>query len=199
MEENINATNGGNPGAEGNNANGMNNHEGQGNVQEGAQGAQNDTGTAKTYNEKEFQSEVDKRVTEALKTAQEKWQTDYDKKIQNERDEAARLAKMSTEERAKAEFDKQKEAFDKERESYNRERLEFECTKQLAAESLPVEFASMLTGTDADVTKSNIETFKSSFMKAVEAAVTERLKGSPPKTQTQTNTETDPFLMGFGK
>lgn len=199
MGENINATGGDFAGVENNNTTAADNREGQSNIQEGAQGAQNDTGTAKTYSEKELQAETDRRVTEALKTAQSKWQADYEKKIQNERDEAARLAKMSTEERAKAEFDKQKEAFDKERESYNRERLEFECTKQLAAESLPVEFASMLTGKDADVTKSNIETFKSSFMKAVEVAVTERLKGSPPKTQTQTNTETDPFLMGFGK
>lgn len=151
----------------------------------------------KTYSEKDFKSEVDRRVTEALKTAQGKWQTEYEEKLKTEKDEAARLAKMSAEDRAKAELDKERKQFDEERSKHQRERLEFECTKLLASESLPVDFAQMLTGTDAEATKSNIETFKGAFMKAVEAAVSERLKGSTPKTPTQ-QTDTDPFLQGFG-
>ena len=31
----------------------------------------------KTYTEQEFQSEIDRRVTQALKTSQEKWEKEY--------------------------------------------------------------------------------------------------------------------------
>ena len=88
-----------------------------GGVETGAQGA-TDNGNGqgqeenKTYSEKDFQSEVDRRVTEALKTAHTKWQTEYETKLKAEKDEAARLAKMSADERAQAEFDKRVKDFE---------------------------------------------------------------------------------------
>ena len=179
MAEIANATVEGAAGAANTTAN--NNQQGQ-NTNGGAQ-----TAEPRTYSEKEFQSEVDKRVTEALKSAQTKWQSDYEIKLKAERDEAAKLAKMSAEERAKAEFDKEREKFNTERSAHQRERLEFECTKQLAGESLPVEFATMLTGADAEATKANIGTFKTAFDKAIEAAVTARMKGSAPTVSTNQN------------
>lgn len=155
------------------------------------QGQNTNSGTQtvepRTYSEKEFQSEVDKRVTEALKSAQTKWQSDYEIKLKAERDEAAKLAKMSAEERAKAEFEKRVKDFEDKEAKHNSERLIFECTKQLAGESLPVEFASMLTGADAEATKANIGTFKNAFNQAVEAAVTARMKGSAPTVSTNQN------------
>ena len=152
----------------------------------------------KTYTEKEFISEVDRRVTEALKTAKTKWQTEYDDKLQAEKDEAVRLAKLSADERAKEEFKNKLAQFETERTAYQKERLVFECTKQLAAEQLPVEFAEMLTGADADATKANIEKFKASFAKSVEASVTERLKGKTPEKGGEPGA-VDPFLAGFKK
>lgn len=143
--------------------------------------ADNQQGQEKTYSEKDFQSEVDKRVTAALKTAQTKWQSEYDEKLKSERDEAARLAKMTADERAKAEFDKRVKEFEDKEAKHNAERLTFECTKQLAAEGLSVEMAQILTGADAETTKANIETFKKIFGEALEKAVDERLKGKPPK------------------
>ena len=131
-----------------------------------------------------------KDLDDAVAAAKKDWE--------KEKDEAARLAKMSAEERKAAEFDKRQKAFDEEKAKYNAERLEFECTKLLAADNLPVEFSSMLTGKDAETTKANIETFKAAFGKAIEAAVTERLKGKTPKVPGSTHTEKDPFLSGFG-
>ena len=79
---NDEAMTGGNPGGEGVNT---------GAIGEGNQPGQNQE---KTYSEKEFQGELDRRVESALKTAKEKWQTEYDEKLQSEKDEAARLAKL---------------------------------------------------------------------------------------------------------
>ena len=160
----------------------------------------NQEGQEKTYTQADFdkavQSESDKRVTSALETARAKWEKEYNEKLKTEKDEAARLAKMSAEERKKEEFDKRIKDFEEREAKYNRERLEFECTKQLASEKLPVEMSEMLTGSDAEKTKSNIETFKAVFSKAVENAVTERLKGATPPTKTKQD-ESDPFLQGF--
>lgn len=166
-------------------------------MQNGNQMGQNNT---KTYTQEEFDkallAEADKRVNSALENARAKWEKEYSEKLKTEKDEAARLAKMSAEERKKEEFDKRIKDFEEREAKYNRERLEFECTKQLAAEKLPVEMSEMLTGSDAEKTKSNIETFKAVFSKAVENAVTERLKGATPPTKTKQD-ESDPFLQGF--
>lgn len=163
-------------------------------------GANDEGNNEKTYTEAEFKSEVDRRVNEAIKTAQGKWQKDYETKLKAEKDEATRLAKLSADERAKAEFDKERKAFETERSKYQRDKLVFECSKLLAAENLSVDFAELLTGADADTTKTNIEKFKTAFNSAVEASVTERLKGNPPKGGGDKNPpDTDPFLSGFGK
>lgn len=145
----------------------------------------NQLGQEKTYTQAEFDkallAETDKRVNQALENKKAEWEKDYSERLKAEKDEAARLAKMSADERAKAEFDKRVKDFEDREAKHNAERLEFECTKQLAGEKLPVEFASMLTGADAEATKSNIETFKKAFSKAIEDAVTEKLKGTTPK------------------
>lgn len=161
---------------------------------------QNGSQTERTYTAKELQSETDRRVAEALKTAQAKWTKDYEMKLETEKAEAARLAKLSAEERAKEEFKNEVKQFNADREKYNAERLTFECTRKLAAENLPVEFADMLTGADSESTEKNIEAFKEAFSNAIEAAVTERLKGTPPKTgkQENGNDPDDAFLAGFG-
>lgn len=145
----------------------------------------NQLGQEKTYTQAEFDkallAETDKRVNQALENKKAEWEKDYSERLKAEKDEAARLAKMSADERAKAEFDKRVKDFEDREAKHNAERLEFECTKQLAGEKLPVEFASMLTGGDAEATKANIETFKKAFSKAIEDAVTEKLKGTTPK------------------
>ena len=145
----------------------------------------NQLGQEKTYTQAEFDkallAETDKRVNQALENKKAEWEKDYSERLKAEKDEAARLAKMSADERAKAEFDKRVKDFEDREAKHNAERLEFECTKQLAGEKLPVEFASMLTGADAEATKANIETFKTAFSKAIEDAVTEKLKGTTPK------------------
>lgn len=138
-----------------------------------------------TYTQEEFdkqlQSEADKRVTEALKTAKAKWESDYKDKLKKEKDEAARLAKMSAEDRAKEEFEKQKQDFEAEREQFERDRLELQVKKDLNEQGLNESFSSFLIGEDADSSLANIKAFKGAWDKALSEAVKEKLKGEPPK------------------
>lgn len=147
----------------------------------------------KTYTQEEYdkglQAEADRRVTEALKTAQTKWQSEFEKKLENEKNQAARLAKMTADEKAAELAKQEREAYEADKAKFNSERLEFETTKQLAEKQLPVAFASMLCKDDAETTKANIETFEKEFLKAVQLETEKRLKGKTPNLGTQANTK----------
>ena len=150
--------------------------------------------TKKLYTEQELNAELEKRLNEAKAG----WDKENVEKIRSERDDAAKMASMSADERARAEMEKKQKAFDEERNQYMSEKMEFEAAKELSKHKLPLTFAKILTGGDMDATIANIETFKEEFLKAIEAALAERLKGSVPKTGTVQKFDSDPFLNGFG-
>jgi hypothetical protein len=138
----------------------------------------------KTYTQDELnkmlQSETDKRVTEALKTSKEKWQQEYEKKIEAEKKEAVRLATLSAEEK-RIEEQKQYQIKLEEREKEVKLReLKLDTIALLQEESLPVQFSEFLIGQDAELTNENIKQFKKHFSEAVESAVNERIKGKTP-------------------
>lgn len=145
----------------------------------------------RTYSVAELTAEVDRRVQQA----QQKWQAELESRLKSERDEGARLAKLSAEERAKEEQKKAQEKFEEERQQYQRDKLEFETTKQLAERNLPVTFAKLLAGSDADSTKENIENFQKEWASALQREIDNKIKGSAPKAGTET--EIDAFLSGF--
>ena len=77
--------------------------------------------------------------------------------------------------------------------------MEFEAQKELMKQKLPLEFAPMLAGADVEETMENVAMFKKLFLKAVEKTLSERLKGSEPKTGgIDEDDGSDPFLIGFG-
>ncbi|MCC8160114.1 MAG: DUF4355 domain-containing protein [Oscillospiraceae bacterium] len=124
--------------------------------------------------EKSFtQEDIDAAVSKAVAEAQGKWKA--------EQDQAARLAKLSAQEREKEQLKIDRENFNKERDALNREKLEMEAAKQLKAAGVPESFAAQVTGATADETKANIDAFAKEWNAAVGAGVDERLKGKPPK------------------
>ena len=133
-----------------------------------------DTVEVKTFT----QDEVDKMISKRLQRERK----DIEAKIEAERKEAEELAKLSEQEKQKKLFEKQVREFEETKRAFENERLLNETSKQLAAKNLPIEFAEMLKGNDAEVTFENIKLFESKFNEAVERVVSERLKGNIPKT-----------------
>lgn len=130
--------------------------------------------TAKTYTQEEvlqlLQSESDKRVAQALKTQQKK----YEKQLS--------LSKLDGEERAKAE----KDARIAELEEMLRERdianNKSELKSVLASRGLSAEFADILNITDdIEASQANIDKLDKLFKNAVKAEVEKRLAGNAPK------------------
>ena len=74
----------------------------------------------------ELKSLIEKYVSEAVKNERGLWEKDFEARISSEREEAAKLATMSSEERARAEMDKREKNFETERQQYMSERAEFE-------------------------------------------------------------------------
>ena len=129
--------------------------------------------TVKTFTQEEVDKIVNKRLARERK--------DIEAKIEAERAEAERLAKMSEAEKQQALFKKQVAEFEATKRAFEQEKLLNETSKQLASKNLPIEFAEMLKAQDAESTFENIKIFEAKFNEAVERLVNERLKGNTPK------------------
>jgi len=121
-----------------------------------------------TMTQEELDKVIQKRLDRALKKADE------------EKAEAEKLAKMSAEERAKAEFANEKSKFEEERLLHQREKLELQTVKELATKGLPTEFSKLILSDSAESTMANLKEFEGQWQTALDKAVTEKLKGKTP-------------------
>ena len=126
--------------------------------------------------EKALNSEADKRVSQALKTSQAKWETEFKEKLEIEKVEAEKLAKLSESDKQKVIFERQQNELEESKKSFQNERLKFEAVKIMTDKQVPISFIDVLVSKDAETTYANIDNFKSNFDAAVQKAVEERFK-----------------------
>lgn len=192
MDGDTNVTAESTAGAE--NATETNNQQGQ-NTEN--QQAQESAQTLKTYTAEELQAETDRRVTEAVKTANAKSEEAFKKRLEDARADWEKESKMTAAERERVAEEKAKAAFKKEKAEFEHEKLVVHAERELIKNNLPGELAASIAGVDEDTTVKNITAIKTAFDKAVEAAVNEKLKGKSPASGGGNN-EPDAFLSGFG-
>ena len=137
----------------------------------------------------DIQAKIDAAVTAQLTKIQTKWEQDFKKREELAKKEAERLSKLSDDERAKAELENTRKELEKQKVDFERQKLSYETAKVLSQRNLPVEFVDYLIGDDNESTLENIKTFEKNFNKAVENAVTEKLKGKAPQTSNGKNVE----------
>ena len=128
----------------------------------------------KTYTQEEvlalLQSETDKRVAQALKTQQKK----YEKQLS--------LSKLDGSEREKAEKDNRIAELEEQLAQFQIERNRSELKSVLSSRGLSAEFADIIAiNDDIEASQSNIDTLDRLFKAAVKAEVEKRLAGSAPK------------------
>lgn len=131
-----------------------------------------------------LQSEGDKRVASAIRKREDKLKADYEAKIEKEKAEAAKLAKMTQTEREKAIFDAERKAFEEERKSFAKTQLLNQTMVELQKESLPVTFAEYMMADTAEEVVERINSFKTVWQEALQVAVDERIKSKTPKAGT---------------
>lgn len=148
---------------------------------EGNSAGTNDDGQKSGTTGPAQETDVQKRIDEALAKAKTRWEREYQLKAEKAKKEAERLSKLSEEERAKEEQEAMKKELETKEKELNRKELKLEMVKVLADRNLPVEFMDYLIADDNESTMERIKTFDKQFKKAVETAVNEKLKGKAPK------------------
>ena len=136
----------------------------------------------KTYTQEEvlklLQVESDKRVSQALKTQQKK----YEKQLS--------LSKLDGDERAKAEKDNRIAELEEQLAQFQIERNKSELKSVLSSRGLSAEFADIITiNDDIEASQANIDRLDKLFKAAVKAEVEKRLAGNAPKGNNVATTE----------
>lgn len=117
-----------------------------------------------------IQSEADKRVSEALKKQEKKYQKQLS------------LAQLDGDERAKAEKDNRIAELEEQLAKYQIEANKSELKSVLSSRGLSAEFADIINiGEDIEQAQANIDTLDKLFKAAVKAEVEKRLAGNSPK------------------
>lgn len=137
---------------------------------------------SKTYTQEEvlklLQSETDKRVSQALKTQQKK----YEKQLS--------LSRLDGEEREKAEKDNRIAELEEQLAQYQIERNKSELKSVLGSRGLSAEFADIIAiSDDIEASQANIDKLDKLFKAAVKAEVEKRLAGNAPKGNSGTPAE----------
>jgi hypothetical protein len=132
------------------------------------------TEEVKTYTQEEvlalLQSETDKRVSQALKTQQKK----YEKQLS--------LSKLDGDERAKAEKDNRIAELEEQLAQFQIEKNRSELKSVLSTRGLSAEFADIISiSDDIEASQANIDRLDKLFKAAVKAEVEKRLAGNAPK------------------
>nr|DAK61898.1 MAG TPA: capsid scaffolding protein [Caudoviricetes sp.] len=131
-----------------------------------------------------YKAEFDKRLKQALQTAQTEWETKQQEKIT----EAEKLKKMNADEKAKYEQDKRSKELDKREKDITTRELKAQAYETLAEKNLPKELIDALNFSDAETCNASIEAVEKAFQNAVKKAVDDRLRSKPPvKPAEQTN------------
>ena len=136
--------------------------------------ADNLTDEQVTAIKEKFGLKDDTDVDSIVKSKRSRWQ----KELEEEKNEAARLAKLSEEERQQALIQKEKDDFEQEKAVFRQEQLLVEKGKQLQEIGIPSAFAARIQGNTAEEAIKDVKSFKAEWDKAVEAAVNEKLKAS---------------------
>lgn len=123
-----------------------------------------------------YKAEFDKRLKEAIQTAQTEWETKQQEKIT----EAEKLKKMNADEKAKYEQDKRTKELDKREKDITTRELKAQAYETLAEKNLPKELIDTLNFSDAESCNASIEAVEKAFQNAVKKAVEDRLRGSKP-------------------
>lgn len=150
--------------------------------------------TETTQTEKTFtQKDVDKLIQDRLAREQSKWE----KKIQDERTEAEKLAKMNADQKAKYAEEKRVAELEKREKDITTRELRATAIETLAEKNLPKELVDILNYSDAESCNKSIESVEKAFQSAVEKAVNDKLRGGNPPKGGQVNNNQSTFGFNF--
>lgn len=148
---------------------------------------------------KEYQKEFDRRITKSLDTAKAKWQTEYDAKLQAEKNEAEKLAQMNAEQKLNYELKKVKEELKTKNNELNSINLYKEASNIAKEKGLPIEYLDMIdfNNQSAESINSSIDKLLEIRNKDFELSLNNALKEQKPFQKKSEKEKIDPYIAGF--
>ena len=127
--------------------------------------------------QKLLQKEGDRRVTQALKTASEKWREETLKKLDEEKQEAQRLIARSFESCEKDALERYGSEIEAKERALKEKELEIRILYYLAENRLPLEFTGLILDHDEERTLKRAELFCKVWKEKLHEAAKESLPG----------------------
>ena len=155
--------------------------------------------TNKTFS----QDEVNKMIAERLAREQKKTDAriaDMTKQFEAEKQEAAKLAKMNADDKAKYAAEKREQELTAREAEVQKKELRFEALNILEEDKLPSKLIGCVDLSSADACKASIEAIKEAWSEAWTAADNARKsQNTPPPHLGGNNNPKDAFLQGFNE
>ena len=137
-------------------------------------GVEETTVEEKVYTEKEFISEVDRRVSQALATQERK----YNEKLK----ESEKLARMNEQEKYSYQLEQREKAIAEKERALALAENKNEAAKVLSDRGLSLKLVDFVVAEDAATMKANIDALDKAFKASVKAEVEKRLASNSPRT-----------------
>lgn len=125
-----------------------------------------------------LQSESDRRVTQALKSAREKWSYEVEQRIEEEKKEFERRFALSLAKKEKELFDKFMEEIEKRERALKHKELVIKTVDLLLERRLPVEFKDFIVEKDEESTGKRLESFNKLWHAKLDEAVNKNIQAS---------------------
>ncbi len=144
--------------------------------------------TPKTFDEiladKTYQSEFDKRVAKALETSKAKWEEEYKNKLETEKTEAQKIAKMDTEQKLNYQLEQANKKAQEAEAKLNAYELKEQAIKIATEKGLPVGYLDLIdfSKTNADNLITSIDRLVDIRSKDLEAYIKDKVKETSPTT-----------------
>jgi hypothetical protein len=136
------------------------------------------------YTAEELTKQVQEQTQKTLTEERAKWEKDHETKVAAAvaaaQEEAAKLAKMTEDEKAKAALQKQQADLDAKAQALAMKEIRMDAAAALTEKNLPADALDFVVGQNTETTTANIEKFAKIFGDAVQKAVEDRLKGTTP-------------------
>lgn len=122
------------------------------------------------------QEELDEIINKRLKRERSSWE----KKLEDEKKEAARLATLNEDQKKEELYNKKLKAVEDKANSLKLQEDKLEASKVLTERGLPTSFVDYLIGKDDEITLENINKFEKQYKTDLQAAVKQALPSTAP-------------------
>lgn len=129
---------------------------------------------------KEIQAEIDRRMAKAQSTAIANAKAEWEKQAQAEKEEAARVAKMNADEKARHEQEKREKAFAEREAAITKREMTADAIEKLAENGLSPKLAKCFNYSSREAFEASYDEVTAAFSEAVADQVNEKLKGGKP-------------------